>query len=224
MVPRAIPGLVLALAAAALGCGGSRGGGTLRAADPAQALDAVAENEAQADVGGVAVRAAIGGWRGDPRDLEQKLTPVDVTVRNGSGRPIHLGPEAFWLVVGDRRLRVLDQGAVSRAMTELVGSRRYGPRAPRVGAVGGPTFPGYDGTDPYGPRSDSPANAPVPAAGSWYPSQLPSGMLAAGAATSVILYFDTPGRTLRKAALEVNVLAADGERIGTIRMPYERDD
>lgn len=210
---------LLALAAAA-GCGA---GGPMRAADPAQAIEDEA-TEAQGEVGGVAVRASLGGWRGDPRDLEHELTPVDVTARNAAGRPIRLGPEAFSLVVDGARMRVLTQQEVSRAVSQLAAPRRR-PRPPRTatGAVGGSTFPGYDGSDPWGPRASAPANAPVPPLGSRYPSQLASGTLRGGASTSVLLFFDVPARTLRTASLEVDVVAEDGERIGTIRLPFERE-
>ncbi len=204
---------VLAVVARAIAAcaGGSR---ELRAADPAQALEG-ASNEAQGEVEHVAVRVAVGGWRGQPRDLEQRLTPVDVTVSNGSGKEIRLGPEAFKLVkAGGTALRALDQNAVTRALDDLAG---FGTRpAPRRGE----TFPGYDSPRP---GTGTRPGAPVPPPGSWYFSQLPSGTLAPGRQTSMLLFFDVPARTLAAAAFEVQVVDAAGAPLGVVRIPFTRE-
>lgn len=204
--------------ASACACGGARVA-PLRAADPAQATPGP-ENEAQAELAGVAVRVALGGWRGEPRDLEQRLTPVDVTVLNASGRTLRLGPEAFTLARGETRHRVMREGEVSRALAELVGPHRSA--APRVGAVRGPTFPGHDSPDPYGPGSGAPRGAPVPPPAQWYASQLPSGMLESGRQTSVLLFFDVATRTLSQAVVEIELVAQDGQALGVIRLPFDR--
>jgi hypothetical protein len=210
---RAAAPVAAILAGLACACGGGRVA-PLRAADPAQATAGL-ENEAQAELEGVAVLVALGGWRGQPRDLEQRLTPVDVTVRNASGRTLRLGPEAFTLAIGEARHGVLPEREVSRALAGLVGPRARPP--PRAG-IGGPTFPGYDSPDPNAPRS----GAAVPPSGQWYASQLPSGMLESGRQTSMLLFFGVPARTLASAAIEIELVTDDGKALGAIRLPFDR--
>jgi hypothetical protein len=202
---------------AACASGGSR---QLRAADPAQAVED-APNAARAEVDRVVLRATLGGWRGQPRDLELRLTSVDVTIVNGLDRRLRIGPEAFTLVTASgQRLRVLTQDEVSTALGDLAGFR---PRpSPRAGAVGGPTFPGYDSPSPHGPGSRSPANAPVPPAAQWYDAQLPSGTLEAGGGTSLLLFFDTPARSIASATFEVELVDAAGTTVATVRLPFAR--
>lgn len=204
----------LALGLAACASGGSR---QLGAADPAQAVEG-APNAARAEADRVVVRAALGGWRGQPRDLELRLTPVDVAIANGLDRPLRIGPEAFTLVTASgTRLRVLTMDEVSAALRDLAGFR---PRpAPRAGAVGGPTFPGYDSPSPV---RRAPANAPVPPAGQWYDAQLPSGTLEAGGGTSLLLFFDTPARSIASATFEVQLVDAAGAAVATARLPFAR--
>jgi hypothetical protein len=196
--------------------------GPLQATDPDQAIDAGA-NEAQTDLAGVTVHAAIGGWKGRPKDLEQRLTPVDVTVRNTSGRTLRLGPEAFTLRTPSGANRALDQGEVAVALRDVADSYP-GYRGPRVGAVGGPAFPGYDTPgDPYGPGSRSPGRVPLPPPSQVYRTQPMSGTLANGATTSILLFFGTPARTISTATFEVDLVDESGQRLGTAKMPFGRE-
>jgi hypothetical protein len=208
------PAAPVAVVLAALSaCSG--GGRQLRASDPAQATED-APNEAFAELERVRVRARLGGWRGDPRDLELRLTPVDVTISNGRDRPLQLGPEAFRLVVAGKPLRVLTQDEVQFAMSSLIGPRR----APPASGRGDTSLPGYDPPDPYARR---PTAGPVPALGSWYVPPLPSGELGAGRTGSWVLFFDTPARTLGSATIELELVDTSGTRVGTLRLPYARD-
>ncbi|HEY6099947.1 MAG TPA: hypothetical protein VIW03_10985 [Anaeromyxobacter sp.] len=211
------PALPVALAAAA--CARVP---PLQASDPAQVIDG-APNEAQTEVAGVIVHAAIGGWRGEPRSLEQQLTPVDVTVHNASNRTIRLGPEAFTLQTPSGPRRALAQNEAAWMLRDLTETRhdRYGPR---VGAVRGPTFPGYDAPgSPYAPGARSPRGAPTPQLSQWYDSQSPSGTLTPGARTSIMLFFGTPTRTLASATFEVELVDDNGDALGTVRLPFARD-
>lgn len=196
----------------------------LQAVDPNQAIEGLA-NEAQAEVAGVTVRAQIGGWRGRPKDLEQRLTPVDVTLHNLSRRTVRIGPEAFALQTPSGTRRALDQPEVAWQLQELVGPKEYGPGSRRrVGAVGGPTFPGYDSpTNPYSPFARSPPGAPTPAASQFYDMQTPAGTLPHGAKTSILLFFGAAARTLSTATFEVALVDENGTSLGTVRMPFARD-
>jgi hypothetical protein len=194
----------------------------LQSAGVGQAIDG-APNEAQAEVAGVTVHAAIGGWRGRPQNLEQRLTPVDVTLHNVSGRTIRIGPEAFTLRTPSGPSRALDQVAAAAALRDLSGPR-VGQQGPRVGAVGGPTFPGYDAPgNPYAPWSRSPPGTPVPPLAQWYETQSLSGTLSHGAQTSILLFFGTPARTLAAATFEVELVDDEGTALGKVEMPFARD-
>ena len=149
---------------------------------------------------------------GGSRYYADKVLVSDGTV-SGFGLPMQLAS-------GDARWRVLDQDAVSRALAGLTGFRR--PPPPRSGAVGGPTFPGYDNPRPYGPGSAAPPSSPVPPANQWYASQLPSATLEPGETTSVLLFFETPARTLQSATFEIALVAGDGARLGTIALPFRK--
>lgn len=205
------PGLAVALAAAA--CAPVQ---PLQATDPSQVIDG-APNEAQAEVAGITVRAAIGGWRGNPRTLEQHLTPVDVTVQNATLHRLRLGPEAFTLRTPGGPHRVLTR---DEAANLAPSDRRY---RPRVGTVGGSTFPGYDTPgDPTGPFSGS-ASAPVPQLSRWYASQPADATLGPGGTTSIMLFFGTPARALGSATFEVELVDEQGTALGTVRLPFSRE-
>lgn len=195
----------------------------LQAAGAGQGVDG-APNEAHVEVAGVAVHAAVGGWRGRPRDLEQRLTPVDVTLHNTSGRVLRIGPEAFTLRTPHGARRALDQVSMAYALAELSGPRTAARDGPRVGAVGGPAFPGYDTPgNPHAPWTRSPRNAPVPPSSQWYETQSLSGTLPNGAQTSILLFFGTPARSLSEATFEVELVDEEGTALGTVEMPFARD-
>lgn len=193
----------------------------LQAVDPAQAIDG-APNEAQAETAGVTVHAAIGGWRGEPRTLEQQLTPVDVTVLNGSNRVIRLGPEVFSLQTPSGPQRALTQAEAAWMLRDLAEQRDTSRYSPRVGAVGRPAFPGYDqpGSTPW---QRSPRGTPTPSLAQWYEQQPASGTLAPGAKTSIMLFFGTPTRTLATATFQVELVDSEGGELGTVRLPFARD-
>jgi hypothetical protein len=214
VTPSLLPAALLALSCAHVS--------PLQAVDPSQAVDGV-PNEAHAEVAGVAVQAAIGSWRGEPRTLEQRLTPVDVTVLNGSNRVIRVGPEAFTLDTPNGPRRVLDQNEAAWQLRDLAESRhdRYGPR---VGAAHGPTFPGYDsGTNPNAPWARSPPGAPVPPLSQWYETQSEAGTLPPGGKTSIMLFFGTPAHTLASATFRVDLVDDQGTQLGTVRLAFARD-
>lgn len=194
----------------------------LQAVDPAQVITG-APNEAQAEVAGVTVHATIGGWRGEPKNLEMRLTPVDVTVQNSSTRTIRVGPEAFTLQTPSGARRAVTQSEAAWLLRDIFQTPRdrFGPR---VGAVRGPTFPGYDSPDnPNAPWARPPPGTPIPALARWYETQSPGGTLLPGATTSIMLFYGTPTRSLASATFEVELVDDQGLALGTVRLPFARD-
>ncbi len=213
---------LLAAAAVALGaCGGGAPASRLHAANPAQSVGEGPAAEAQAELGGVVVLVALGGWRGQPRDLEQRLTPADVTVQNRSGRGLSLGPEEFSLLVGSSRYRVLDSLEVTRALQDLSGFRR--PPPPVAGARGTGAFPGYSAPPPGDPSIGMRRGQPVPSLEQWYVPQLPSGLLENGRTTSFLLFFGVPLRTLKDVTFEAAPMDEKGEKLGVLDVQFTRD-
>ncbi len=198
----------LAAALAPLACAGTRGSGPLRPADEAQA----AQGEPLAghvDAAGVSIVARIGSWRGWPRDLEQRVTPVALTVMNHTARTVRIAPETFSLAVGRSRYTPMSQVEVSRAISDLAGFRsRRPPFQP----------PGTPGFDPF----TSPRNVPVPGSGDWQGAFDVSGTLSPGERLQTVLYFDTPAVSLREASLEASVVDDSGAKLADVRLPFAR--
>jgi hypothetical protein len=216
---RAPPLYVLLVAIVAAACAPVQ---PLQAVDPAQVV-AGAPNEAQAELAGVTVHATIGGWRGEPKNLEMRLTPVDVTVQNSSNRTIRLGPEAFTLQTPSGARRAIPQNEAAWLLRDIFerDKDRFGPR---IGAVRGPTFPGYDSPDnPNAPWARSPPGTPVPALARWYETQPAAGTLLPGTRASIMLFYGTPTRSLASATFEVELVDEQGTALGTVRLPFARD-
>src|SRR5512147_2195068 len=75
---------------------------------------------AQAESHGVRVLARAGDWQGWPENLEERLTPVGVTVENRSGKALRLRPEGFELLdPGGFRHRALATPELQRELAWL---------------------------------------------------------------------------------------------------------
>ncbi len=209
--------LVVSLSAAlAVACASGRASGPLRPADPAQA----AEGKTLAghvDAAGVSIVARIGSWRGWPRDLEQRVTPVALTVVNHAARTVRIAPETFSLAVsGGGRYTPMNQLEVSRRISDLAGVRSHRP------PIRWPGTPGYDNPSLNPELSPQPRNVPVPAAGDWQGAFEASGTLAPGERLQTVLFFDVPGATVQAATLQVNVVYDSGAKLADVRMAFER--
>jgi hypothetical protein len=65
-------------------------------------------DSAQAQTDGVQVTVEAEAWNGFPRDLDYKLTPLKVTIKNNSGHPLSVRYKDFDLVTGtDQRYAAL---------------------------------------------------------------------------------------------------------------------
>jgi hypothetical protein len=197
-------------------------------ANPAQAV--AHERSAATDVaGGVRVVIRPEKWEGYRGDLEEYLTPVEVSIENGSGRAIQLHASSFAL----RTPKGVQYAALSpQDMRYAVGAWRgatfasysyYG--APGVGPyfypwapTFGPTFSVWNGTHSWW--------GAVPYYGYGYglPSRaLVKGTLEPGGKTTVVLLFPVPAAELKAWELDASFLDVAGAKVGELRVPFVRE-
>jgi hypothetical protein len=196
---------------------------------PASAAFAVAEqpDAATAVRDGVRLVVHVGGWRGAPDDLDDRVTPVEVWVENDSGRPLRIGPEQFTVLAPHGfRYQALEPQEVQRLAAPAYGS----------GVV---VYPGYYGAYPW-PGGWGPWHHPGVYPWAWWgwggppvvyyqppaatpPPPTPRGTLESGGSISLLLFFPVPARSL--GALEVVADLADdrGQPVTTIRVPLVRE-
>ncbi|HET8542295.1 MAG TPA: hypothetical protein VFL83_20640 [Anaeromyxobacter sp.] len=195
----------------------------LRPADPAQAV-ANERSSAAAAAGGVRVVVRPGAPSGYGADLQDFLTPIDVTIENGSGREIDVRSTGFSLLAaGGLRYAALTPDEVRHAV---------GPY--RGGAWGGHAYalrPGYAWA-PYYPSRGWWAWSPGP--GPWWnpvvhyggavpPRALTRGTLAPGGRTTLLLLFPVPFTSLSALTLDVNLADASGLGVAALRVPFVRE-
>lgn len=168
----------------------------------------------QAEAEGVRVVARAGDWRGWPENLEERLTPVGVTVENRSGRTLRVGPEGFELVdPGGFRHRALAPQELQREFAYLGGWGWYGWYAP---------WPYSWGWGPYGPY-------PGYWGGWWYarPSPPPGrieGTLPDGGRFVAWVFFPLPTPALPRFELVIEFVDdATGKPFGAVSIPFLRE-
>ncbi len=202
----------LSLISAALLAGGCVAHYRYQALPPAQAL-AGDPFAAQAEVAGVRVVARAGDWRGWPDTLEERLTPVGVTVENHSGKALRIQPGSFQLVdPGGFRHRALGPLELQREFAYLGGWRWYG--------WSGPWFDPW-GWPPYG-------SFPETWGGWWYVQPTPphqaEGTLQDGGRLLTWLFFPVSTEALPSFELLVELVDdATGKGFGAVRIPFLRE-
>lgn len=93
--------LCAALAAAwAMGCAGQP---ELRPAPEAERIRGQPQG-AMASSNGIVLEARVDAWRGQPREIDEEVTPILVRLDNGSRRPVKIRHEYFQLVTPDGRV------------------------------------------------------------------------------------------------------------------------
>ncbi len=202
----------LSLISAALLAGGCVAHYRYQALPPAQALsgDPFA---AQTEVAGVRVTARAGDWRGWPDTLEERLTPVGVTVENHSGKALRINPASFELVdAGGFRHPALAPLELQREFAYLGGWRWYGWSGAWFDPWGWPSYGPYPGT--WG--------------GWWYvqptPPQQAEGTLEDGGRLLTWLFFPVPTGALPRFELLVELVdGATGKGFGEVRIPFLRE-
>jgi hypothetical protein len=195
-------------------------------ASPDQAVEGQPE-AATAEAAGVRITVHAGDWGGSPKDLEERLTPVEVFIENGSGRALLVRPEYFGLVGPNGfRYQALEPGEVQRRAAAQRDGVAY------VGVYGAYPWPGFwrpwrHGFYPYvwwgwyGPVY--PYWGPPPPA-RVEPQPSPRGTLEPGGSVSVLLFFPVPSLELPRLELRVDLEAESGSEIGTIRVQLVRTD
>ncbi|HYQ81867.1 MAG TPA: hypothetical protein VEP68_10200 [Anaeromyxobacteraceae bacterium] len=173
---------------------------------------------AQAEGHGVRVVAHAGDWQGWPENVEDRLTPVAVTVENRSGKALRLGPDAFGLLdPGGFRHRALTTPEVQREFAWLGGWGWYG----WYGWYG-PWPYAWWGWPPYGPY-------PGPWGGYWYgqPSPPPGrveGTLQDGGRFTAWVFFPVPTASLPRFDLLLRLVDdASGKPFGAVRLSFLRE-
>ncbi len=197
---------------------------------------------------GVRLVADGDAWRGNPGNLEQRVTPVEVRLENHSGRPLRVKYGDFALV-GESRFRysaipplALRDTAVSQApetgtggagSVGLAWSTGWGPYSSRYGygyGRGRGRFWGWPGGfyDPfwgspfYGPYA-YPYRHPEP-----LPTQdmlnkaLPEGTLEDGGTVVGFLYFQGVADREASVTLQAKLVDANtGEAFGSLGIPFQ---
>jgi len=200
---------------------------------------------AYADVGGVHVTVRSDSWRGSPRDLEYRMTPLEISIENSSGRSLRLVYENFELITKDGvHLSAippynLDQdGPAARtepsATVTLVDDRgprrhRIEHRRFRVAPYYGRYYPGIPSWDlgmrgnwswPYygAHYADWPQALPTE---DMLDEALPEGSLESDGFVRGFVYFPTIKQKQGNVTFSVKMVDAEtGESFGTVQIPF----
>jgi hypothetical protein len=195
---------------------------------------------AVAEAAGVRLIADGAAWRGNPGNLERRLTPVEIRLENQSGRTLSIRYELFDLV-GESRfhysaLSPLDMEEARDAGPVCVAGYApryslglYGSWGPRRGLRGRspwrPWWPGpfYDPFyDPfYGPPPYVRCEEPLPTE-DMMDRALPEGSLENGGTVAGFLYFQGVADRERQVILQARLVdASTGEPFGELRIPFQ---
>lgn len=186
---------------------------------------------AVAEEGGVRVVARAQAWRGYPGDLRNAVTPILVTVDNGSSRPLSIRNEHFTLEGADgRTFAALPPFEIAGSVSEPVpyasaawAGFAFGSPWPsgRLGwAFGGPfwaTGPYYDPYYPAFPHVVLPTGDMVQKA-------LPERTLEPGGRLTGFLYFEDVPRNARSVTFTMQLVEPGTPApVGSIRIPFVVD-
>lgn len=174
---------------------------------------------AQAEAEGVRLVARPGDWQGWPENLEDRLTPVGVTVENHSGKALRLRPESFELLdPGGFRHPALTTPELQREFAWLGSGGWYGWHG-----WYGPWPYSWWGWPPYGPYY------PGMWGGYWYglPSPPPGrveGTLQDGGRFAGWVFFAVPTASLLRFDLLLHLVDdATGKAFGEVQLSFLRE-
>lgn len=205
--------------------------------EPAQDADKVGD-VAEANVAGVRVQAD-GRWPGGP-GVRDDVTPLQLTLMNGSKVPIRFRYESFQLRgAKGERFAALPPFRIKGTAQRYEMEHDYGPLSPGFeyrgfevwGPYGSfyPSVPSdqryqldttyYDSHYPYWQRVSVPL--PTQEMLEW---ALPEGVVKPGGSLTGFLYFEHVPEATEKVELEVSIIDADtGQERGTVRIPFQVD-
>jgi hypothetical protein len=208
--------LVAASAALLLACAHA-----LQPADPAQVEPGRPET-ASGEAAGVRVAARASGWRAWPDDLQDRLTPIELSVWNEGSAPVRIRADLYELVApGGKRRAALSPGALSKVMRQKArpGDAMFGANDGTVAWPGARSIPypyawsGLRGPGPLDRGSRALGPDPRPA---------PDGVVQTGGHATVMLFFDVPADDLSEFTFEAKLEDAGGSDLGTVRLPFRR--
>jgi len=209
------------------------GSGCARTAQlaPAPEANRVAgeENSAVAEVAGV--RAVVNGntWSGEPANLEDQFTPIQVTIENHSGRPLRVRYNEFALVSASGfHYAALPPYKIEGSVVTLAATRPFFPY------TGFHVAPYYRMATPYWAPWDGPFAFDSIYYGRYYPlwrvplptedmlrKAIAEGALDDGGSLSGFLYFQRVGGNVNRVNFNFDLVdARTGETFGTIRIPF----
>jgi hypothetical protein len=185
-------------------------------------------NAALGTVAGVQVTVGSQHWKGTPPDLESIVTPLHVTVENGSAVPIQIRYRDFTLTGPDGLqsaaippLQIQRPGTQTVALVPGFAAHRYllfRPYGPWY-----PMYPIWEGPFDWDPAFYDQYYA------TWQPplptpdminQAVPEGVLQPGGHVSGFLYFHKLKRSEGRVVFAFDVINAEKrERLGTIRIP-----
>jgi hypothetical protein len=194
---------------------------------PSQLVEADPRS-ASAEVASVRITAHPDDWAGYPSELDERVTPIELFIENGSAKELEVRHTLFALelptgfryaALGPAELRQIlrsasDYGAGGYWYYGAFGvypwPGMYLPRRHYYPYLwwGDPWFGGY--LLPPPPTLVPPV-APTP-----------SGTLAPGGKVSVLVFFPIPAKELRAFTFEARILASDGTALGTLQLPFGR--
>lgn len=108
-------GLLLVCMTAAAGCGR-----TMLVALPSKSVDWVTDFGAKASEHHVTIEAHLRAWRGEPREIVDRATPVLVRFENLGTTPIRLSRTSFELVSGTARFQAIAPERIGTPPVRLI--------------------------------------------------------------------------------------------------------
>ena len=233
--------LPIALCLAALGAASVTGCAPRADLEPAPAANEVAgqEEAARTVVDGVEVVAQTASWPGDA-PVKNEITPVQVTMENGSGNPVRLRYSEFALVGPDgERYSALPPFEVGGSVEEpVVVEDAYGPIADPAFAYDGFTVAPYYGSvytglDPYAGTfaydpyyydtygtsfADIEIDLPTD---EMLQRALPEGVLESGGRVEGFVYFEKVTDDVPRVVFRADLVNAEtGNVFGEVRVPF----
>jgi hypothetical protein len=169
----------------------------------------------------VGVRLRTGDWRSWPEALEDRVTPVEVTIFNAGPTPLEIRPERFRLErEGAPALQALQPRDLPLALVPWNGwpDPDLTPLGVAPGGLGMVRTAGlYDwpGLTAARPERSVLRHGPDP-------RPAPLGLIPAGRSADFMIYFDVPGDQLRAIAVAVELQGPQAAPLGTVRFPFSR--